>query len=77
MIGILNAIFEFISNIVEVLENTLSALVIAIESLFSFIGKTGAFITTAAVYVPELAIISSVGAVGVALIIVNIVRDVI
>lgn len=77
MIGILNAIFNFIVNIVTVLENTLQAVIIAVSSLFSFLGAVGSFVTSAVTYIPSLAFISAAGAVGVALIVVNIVRDVI
>ena len=69
MIGILNAIFNFITNIVSV--------IIAVSSLFSFLGSVGSFVTSAITYIPSLAFISAAGAVGVALIVVNIVRDVI
>lgn len=77
MIGILTAIFNFIVNIVNVLENTLQAVIIAVSSLFSFLGSVGSFVTSAVAYIPSLAFISAAGAVGVALIVVNIVRDVI
>ena len=75
MIGILDAFWELITNFFAVLERIFYAIVLAVDSLFTFIGGVSTYVSEAVIYIPELAILSVAGAVGVAMIIVNILRD--